>query len=126
VGYSIDDRVMDPRGALRLYRAAANAKPSQMLDGVGHGKRPSEQPLPTGLRSNSGLPEQSGQVGTAEIFTPVRESLVGTYLHLARSNAMALTAGVWMTGASEPLWCFSSQHIELVAQHQDFRLERSL
>jgi fermentation-respiration switch protein FrsA (DUF1100 family) len=39
VGYSIDDRVMDPRGALRLYNAAANAKPSQMLDGVGHGKR---------------------------------------------------------------------------------------
>lgn len=24
----------------------------------------------------------------------------------------------------EPLWCFSSQHIELVAQHQDLRLER--
>jgi dipeptidyl aminopeptidase/acylaminoacyl peptidase len=43
VGYSIDDRVMDPRGALRLYKAAANAKPSQMLDGVGHGKRTWEQ-----------------------------------------------------------------------------------
>ena len=39
VGYSIDDRVMDPRGALRLFKAATNAKPSEMLDGVGHGKR---------------------------------------------------------------------------------------
>ena len=39
VGYSIDDRVMDPRGALRLYKAAVNARPSEMLDGVGHGKR---------------------------------------------------------------------------------------
>lgn len=39
VGYSSDDRVMDPRGALRLYKAAVNAKPSQMLDGVGHGSK---------------------------------------------------------------------------------------
>ena len=33
------DRVMDPRGALRLYKGAVNARPSEMLDGVGHGKR---------------------------------------------------------------------------------------
>ncbi len=39
VGYSIDDRVMDPRGALKLYQNAVNAKPKEMLDGVGHGKR---------------------------------------------------------------------------------------
>ena len=39
VGYSIDDRVMDPRGALRLFKASVNAKSPQMLDGVGHGKR---------------------------------------------------------------------------------------
>jgi dienelactone hydrolase len=39
VGYSIDDRVMDPRGALRLYKEATNAKSSQMIDGVGHGRR---------------------------------------------------------------------------------------
>jgi dienelactone hydrolase len=39
VGYSIDDRVMDPRGALRLYKEAVNAKSSKMIDGVGHGRR---------------------------------------------------------------------------------------
>ncbi len=39
VGYSLDDRVMDPRGALRLYKAAGSAKPSEMLEGVGHGRR---------------------------------------------------------------------------------------
>ena len=39
VGYSIDDRVMDPRGALRLFKSAVNAKPSQMIDGTGHGRR---------------------------------------------------------------------------------------
>ena len=39
VGYSIDDRVMDPRGALRLYKEAVNAKSSKMIDGVGHGPR---------------------------------------------------------------------------------------
>jgi dipeptidyl aminopeptidase/acylaminoacyl peptidase len=39
VGYSIDDRVMDPRGALNLYKHAVNAKPSEMVDGTGHGKR---------------------------------------------------------------------------------------
>ncbi len=39
VGYSIDDRVMDPRGALRLYNGAAKGRQPQMLEGVGHGKR---------------------------------------------------------------------------------------
>ncbi len=35
VGYNHDDRVMDPRGAIRLYRNAVNA-PRELLDGVGH------------------------------------------------------------------------------------------
>ena len=35
VGYNHDDRVMDPRGALRLYENATNA-PRELLDGVGH------------------------------------------------------------------------------------------
>jgi dienelactone hydrolase len=39
VGYNIDDRIMDPRGALRLFKEAVNAKPSRMIEGVGHGKR---------------------------------------------------------------------------------------
>ncbi len=43
VGYSIDDRVMDPRGALRLFKGATNASQKIMLDGVGHGKRTWEQ-----------------------------------------------------------------------------------
>lgn len=39
VGYSIDDRVMDPRGALRLFKDATAARSKIMVDGVGHGKR---------------------------------------------------------------------------------------
>ena len=38
VGYSNDDRIMDPRGALRLYEEATNSK-REMLDGVGHGEK---------------------------------------------------------------------------------------
>ena len=38
VGYSIDDRVMDPRGALKLYENAVNAK-REMIEGTGHGRR---------------------------------------------------------------------------------------
>jgi len=38
VGYSVDDRVMDPRGALKLHKAAVNTK-SEMVEGTGHGKR---------------------------------------------------------------------------------------
>lgn len=41
VGYNKDDRIMDPRGALRLYEEATNSK-REMLDGVGHGERPLE------------------------------------------------------------------------------------
>ncbi len=39
VGYSHDDRVMDPRGALRLYESAVNSPNREMLDGVGHGHK---------------------------------------------------------------------------------------
>ena len=39
VGYSIDDRVMDPRGALNLYNNAVNSPDRSMLDGVGHGQK---------------------------------------------------------------------------------------
>jgi len=39
VGYSIDDRVMDPRGALNLYENAVNSADRSMLDGVGHGQK---------------------------------------------------------------------------------------
>jgi hypothetical protein len=39
VGYSIDDRVMDPRGALRLYENAVNSRDRSMVDGVGHGQK---------------------------------------------------------------------------------------
>jgi len=39
VGYSIDDRVMDPRGALNLYQKAVNSPDRSMLDGVGHGQK---------------------------------------------------------------------------------------
>jgi dipeptidyl aminopeptidase/acylaminoacyl peptidase len=39
VGYSHDDRVMDPRGALRLYESAVNSADRSMLDGVGHGEK---------------------------------------------------------------------------------------
>jgi dienelactone hydrolase len=39
VGYSHDDRVMDPRGALKLYESAINSPNRSMLDGVGHGAK---------------------------------------------------------------------------------------
>ncbi len=39
VGYSHDDRVMDPRGALKLYEKAVNSPKREMLDGVGHGEK---------------------------------------------------------------------------------------
>jgi dienelactone hydrolase len=35
IGYSKDDRIMDPQGAYRLYQAAVNAK-RQMVEGTGH------------------------------------------------------------------------------------------
>ena len=39
VGHSHDDRVMDPRGALKLYEKAVNSPKREMLDGVGHGEK---------------------------------------------------------------------------------------
>ncbi len=39
VGYSHDDRIMDPRGALKLYESAVNSPERSMLDGVGHGAK---------------------------------------------------------------------------------------
>ena len=39
VGYSHDDRVMDPRGALKLYEKAVNSPQREMLDGIGHGQK---------------------------------------------------------------------------------------
>jgi pimeloyl-ACP methyl ester carboxylesterase len=35
IGYSKDDRIMDPAGALRLYEAATNSK-RDMVEGTGH------------------------------------------------------------------------------------------
>jgi hypothetical protein len=35
IGYSKDDRIMDPAGALRLYEAATNSK-RDMIEGTGH------------------------------------------------------------------------------------------
>jgi len=53
IGYSKDDRIMDPQGAFRLYQAAVNAK-REMIEGTGHtqasnaggprGRRPPELP----------------------------------------------------------------------------------
>jgi len=39
VGYSRDDRVMDPRGALNLYENAVNSPDRSMVGGVGHGEK---------------------------------------------------------------------------------------
>ena len=39
VGYSPDDRVMDPRGALKLYEKAINSPQREMIAGVGHGEK---------------------------------------------------------------------------------------
>jgi hypothetical protein len=35
IGYSKDDRIMDPQGAFRLYHAAVNSK-REMVEGTGH------------------------------------------------------------------------------------------
>ena len=35
IGYSKDDRIMDPAGAFRLYKAATNSK-RDMVEGTGH------------------------------------------------------------------------------------------
>ena len=43
VGYSIDDRVMDPRGALELYKRAVNSPNRLLVDGVGHGRKQFER-----------------------------------------------------------------------------------
>lgn len=39
IGFSHDDRVMDPRGALKLYENATNSPDRSMVDGVGHGEK---------------------------------------------------------------------------------------
>jgi hypothetical protein len=39
VGYSHNDRVMDPRGALKLYEKTVNSPQREMVDGVGHGEK---------------------------------------------------------------------------------------
>jgi dienelactone hydrolase len=43
VGYSVDDRVMDPHGALKLYENAVNSSDRSMVDGVGHGQKKYER-----------------------------------------------------------------------------------
>ena len=35
IGYSKDDRIMDPAGALKLYQAAVNSR-RDMVEGTGH------------------------------------------------------------------------------------------
>jgi dienelactone hydrolase len=50
IGYSKDDRIMDPAGALRLYEAAVNSK-RDMVEGTGHTQA-----------SNAGGPRQSRPV----------------------------------------------------------------
>lgn len=51
IGYSKDDRIMDPQGALRLYQASTNSK-REMVEGTGHtqasnagGPRPMRVPV---------------------------------------------------------------------------------
>jgi dienelactone hydrolase len=50
IGYSKDDRIMDPAGALRLYEAAVNSK-RDMIEGTGHAQA-----------SNAGGPRQGRPV----------------------------------------------------------------
>jgi dienelactone hydrolase len=47
IGYSKDDRIMDPQGAFRLYKAATNSK-RDMVEGTGHAQA-----------SNAGGPRQA-------------------------------------------------------------------
>lgn len=52
IGYGLDDRVMDPRGALKLYENATNAK-REMIGGMGHG--------PRGLEIRNYIPDWFGK-----------------------------------------------------------------
>lgn len=49
IGFSKDDRIMDPQGAYRLYQAAANSK-REMVEGTGHNQA-SNAGGPRGMRS---------------------------------------------------------------------------
>ena len=49
VGYSKDDRIMDPQGSLRLYQAAVNSK-REMVEGTGHAQA-SNAGGPRGMRA---------------------------------------------------------------------------
>ena len=49
IGYSKDDRIMDPQGAYRLYQAAVNSK-REMVEGTGHNQA-SNAGGPRGMRS---------------------------------------------------------------------------
>jgi pimeloyl-ACP methyl ester carboxylesterase len=48
IGYSKDDRIMDPQGSLRLYQAAVNSK-REMVEGTGHAQA-SNAGGPRGMR----------------------------------------------------------------------------
>lgn len=50
IGYGGDDRIMDPQGALRLYKAAVNAR-RDMLAGLGHPQHNVKAGGPRGERS---------------------------------------------------------------------------
>jgi dienelactone hydrolase len=49
IGFSKDDRIMDPQGAYRLYQAAVNSK-REMVEGTGHNQA-SNAGGPRGMRS---------------------------------------------------------------------------
>lgn len=49
IGYSKDDRIMDPAGAFRLYKASVNSK-REMVEGTGHAQA-SNAGGPRGMRS---------------------------------------------------------------------------
>lgn len=58
IGYSKDDRIMDPQGAFRLYQAAVNSK-REMVEGTGHNQA-SNAGGPRGMRSPV-LPDWAAQ-----------------------------------------------------------------
>ena len=80
-------------------------------------------PWPAAARSRLPSPEQA-KTGTMPTDDRLRLDDHQGFCNLRRNPIETGKNKAIESAEGEPLRCFSSQHIELVAQHQDLRLER--
>src|SRR5260370_42037738 len=71
IGYSKDDRIMDPQGAYRLYEAAVHSK-RDMVEGTGH-TQDSNAGVPRDLRP-PGFADWTANELRTDSYRPDRES----------------------------------------------------